>query len=152
MTGIGYVIGELLALLALSAVVGVAIGWLGGRASAADRPVQVADHAARVEVLEEELRLAARHITDADQRAAEAERRLAMAYDTIRRDEQVRAEAARAPAGADLSFGSNGDEDRIARLERALDEKTGSITHLEQRLADQAELMERLMERIPAAD
>ena len=140
MRGIWYVIAEVAALLAVSGVIGMVIGWLAGRLRRPVKAVDTTELTDRIEILERELRLSARDITEAEQRAAEAERRLNLAVDRIQREPAPVAQPA-------VTFD---DHDRIERLEQALEEKTGSIAHLEERLADQAERMDQLLERIPA--
>lgn len=142
MRGIWYVIAEVAALLVVSGVIGVGIGWLAARSR---RPAPVADTTGltdRIEKLENELRLSARDITEAEQRAAEAERRLNLAVDRMQPEPTP-------SVPAELAFD---DHDRIARLEQALQDKTGSLEELEHRLAAQAEKMDRLLETIPAGD
>ena len=83
MRGIWYVIAEVAALLVVSGLIGVGIGWLAARHR---RPAPVADTTSltdRIDILENELRLSARNITEAEQRAAEAERRLNLAVDRM---------------------------------------------------------------------
>ncbi|MBT8212498.1 MAG: hypothetical protein KJN71_05055 [Acidimicrobiia bacterium] len=140
MRGIWYVIAEVAALLAVSGLIGFAIGWLAGRLRRPTAAVDMSPFTERIELLEGELRLSARDITESEQRAAEAERRLNLAVDRIQRDPVPAAQAT-------VTFD---DRDRIERLEQALEEKTGSIAQLEERLADQTERMDQLLERIPA--